>query len=133
MQIVIDILEHRYKDIQRIASVQLDRDRYQTAEQIIANGTPLPKGHGRIIDESQIRSVTMRCDEDKIDGWRLHHEYVDSTDAPTIIEADKAESDSPNFESKEYVEERINNYNNMLKSGILDCITEKPQESEDSV
>ena len=34
-------------------------------------------------------------------------------------------ADVPNFESEEYVEERINNYNKMLKSGILDCVTEE--------
>lgn len=54
MEIVIKIDDERYKDIQRIAEVQLDRSRFQTAEQVIANGTPLPKGHGRLIDEEQI-------------------------------------------------------------------------------
>ena len=51
MKIIIDIPEARYKDIQRIASVQLERSRFQTAEQIIASGTPLPKGHGRKFEE----------------------------------------------------------------------------------
>ena len=40
-------------------------------------------------------------------------------------------ADAPNFESKEYIEQRIENYNKLLKSGILDCIKEKSQESED--
>lgn len=40
-------------------------------------------------------------------------------------------ADVPDFESEEYIEQRLENYNNLLKSGILDCITEKPQESED--
>lgn len=45
---------------------------------IVANGTPIPKGHGRVIDESKIK----KC------GWNFigHHA---KTDAPTIIEADK--------------------------------------------
>lgn len=51
MKIVIDIPEDRYKDIQRIAEVQLERNHFQTAEQIIANGVPLPKGHGRKFEE----------------------------------------------------------------------------------
>lgn len=42
MKIVIDIPEDRYKDIQRIASVQLENYHFKTAEQIIANGTQLP-------------------------------------------------------------------------------------------
>lgn len=36
-----------------------------------------------------------------------------------------------NFESKEYIEQRLENYNKLLKSGILDCVKEKSQESED--
>ena len=40
-------------------------------------------------------------------------------------------ADVSNFESKEYIEQRLENYNKMLKSGILDCIKEKSQESED--
>lgn len=34
-------------------------------------------------------------------------------------------SDVPNFESKEYIEQRLENYNKLLKSGILDCVKEK--------
>ena len=48
MKIVIDMPEKRYKDIQRIAEVQLKK-RTDTLEQIVANGTPLPKGHGDLI------------------------------------------------------------------------------------
>ena len=44
MQLLIDIPEKRYKDILRIADVQLENRHFKTAEQIIANGTPLPKG-----------------------------------------------------------------------------------------
>ena len=40
MKIVIEIDEVRFADIQRIASVQVDR-RMETVEQIIAKGTPL--------------------------------------------------------------------------------------------
>lgn len=74
MKIVIDIPEERYKDIQRIAEVQIGLARFQTAEQIIANGTPLPKNHGRLIDA------------DDVTDFEGH--YI-TTDAPTIIEADK--------------------------------------------
>ena len=49
MQIVIDISEERFRDIQRIAEVQRESNHFKTAEQIVANGTPLPKGHGRLI------------------------------------------------------------------------------------
>ena len=41
MKIVIDVQEERYKEIQRIAEVQLDFNQFQTTEQIIANGMVL--------------------------------------------------------------------------------------------
>lgn len=40
MKYIIDMPEDRYKDIQRIASVQLKK-RTDTVEQIIANGIPV--------------------------------------------------------------------------------------------
>ena len=90
MQIVIDIPEERYKDIQRIASVQLEDRYFQTGEQIIARGTPLPKGHGRLIDADELYG-------DFIDGtegydcqtWSRIEIGDIIEDAPTIIEADK--------------------------------------------
>ena len=80
MQIVIDISEERFRDIQRIAEVQLERNHFKTAEQIIANATPLPKGHGRIGDLDVLRDAYHTNDYD-------FYEALDDTD--TIIEADK--------------------------------------------
>lgn len=51
----------------------------------IANGTPLPKGHGRIIDESKITKCYMPINQLDVRGIR--------TDAQTIIEADKGEGE----------------------------------------
>lgn len=93
MKIVIEIDDARFKDIQRIAEVQLERNHFQTAEQIIANGTPLPKGHGRLIDESQITQVRYHDYISKVDGWQIPHCFIDGTDAPTIIEADTESED----------------------------------------
>lgn len=84
MEIIIKIDDERYKDIQRIAEVQLDRGRFQTAEQVIANGTPLPKGHGRLIDADAFGKELHRYTE-------APYQYALKVfnDAPTIIEADK--------------------------------------------
>jgi len=49
MKIVIDIEEKRFRDIQRISTVQL-KGRTPTLEQVIAKGTPIPKGHGELKD-----------------------------------------------------------------------------------
>ena len=73
MQIVIDIPEEEYKLI-----------KYNTAEciaeQVIKNGTPLPKGHGRLIDADALLESPM-----KYFGFR----DIDINNAPTIVEADK--------------------------------------------
>ena len=52
MKIVIDIPEKQYKDIQRIAEVQLDR-RTDSVEQIVAKGTPLEEIPNPCIECSQ--------------------------------------------------------------------------------
>ena len=86
MQIVIDIDDEDYKRIQDISDVfnSLTSRTYSA----IRNGTPLPKGHGRILDEKDI------LDTDNNDGG-----WYDLVDMPeyiagvkAIIEADKAES-----------------------------------------
>lgn len=72
MQIVIDIPEGIYKTLCKNPTVDIVR-------QAVINGTPLPKGHGRLIDENQIAG----------DGsWDIA-DRLDAT--PTIIEADKGE------------------------------------------
>ena len=52
------------------------------------NGTPLPKGHGRLIDADDIRVIEL---EDSLHF--MQHKKGDDVDvyidAPTIIEADK--------------------------------------------
>lgn len=66
MQIVIDIPEYIYKLCQGHGDI---------VYKYIANGTPIPKGHGRLIDA------------DDIDNHIIGH--VDTRSCPTIIEADK--------------------------------------------
>lgn len=62
-------------------------------------------------------------------SWDKVLEWIDQQPCGNYISRQAA--DVPDFESEEYVEERIRNYDKMLKSGILDCIMEKSQESED--
>lgn len=112
MKLVIEIDDVRYKDIQRIASVQLENYHFKTAEQIIANGTPLPKGHGRLIDAdafiARLEDASKRQKYKKLliddcltvdDVFKaiiesLQNKGLANGDTPTIIEADtdKAES-----------------------------------------
>ena len=74
MQIVIDISEDDYRKVQDgRASVSMMR-------KAIRNGTPLPKGHGRLIDADALwkKWVFDAIGKQEID------------EAPTIIEADRA-------------------------------------------
>lgn len=82
MKIVIDIPSRTYE---KILSNEYD---YGDMNIIIQNGKPLPKGHGRIIDESQIKHIVCHT-ERELYGDKIR--YVKATDAPTIIEADRGE------------------------------------------
>lgn len=80
MQIVIDIPEEEYQNYLKM------RPSYPEGVfcyiKAIQNGTPLPKGHGRLIDADALK-----------DEWKegFHRKMVEAImdDAPTIIEADK--------------------------------------------
>lgn len=83
MQIVIDISEEGFRDIRRIAEVQLKSNYFMTAEQIIANGIPLPKGHGRLIDGDNIKTAFPSGEYVRTESVRATIDHED-----TIIEAD---------------------------------------------
>lgn len=83
MQIVIKIPEDYYKAIKEIPVEQSTADML-----IIRYGTPLPKGHGRLKDENEIKQM--------IEDAKVKNEFSKTFAeniikfAPTIIEADKA-------------------------------------------
>ena len=89
MQIVIDISEDDYR------KAQDGRASVSMMLKAIRNGTPLPKGHGRLIDYGYV--------VDAIDDWvnAEEYRYTNATNylrkrvanTPTIIEADKGESE----------------------------------------
>ena len=105
MQIVIDIPEELISEIDD-ENYQGIISWYDTALYCaIKDGTPLPKGHGRLIDANALEKL---CYEHEIgnsafDGEPLiaQGQYDDGDNiwkslfdfAPTIIEADKAESE----------------------------------------
>lgn len=83
MKLVIDIPEIIYK--RGLPSAEV-RNSVDVVSKAILNGTPLPKGHGRLIDV------------DKIDWWKGEDAegnpvfLLDRTDIskePTVLEADK--------------------------------------------
>ena len=96
MQIVIDIPEKAYKVLKSGKGVDWLSHLY--AEDLalyVINGTPLPKGHGDLIDAKQFEKdnkVFWNCD---FNHPRLFEDTLKDLvkNAPTIIEADKSESE----------------------------------------
>ena len=82
IELAIKIPEKIYKYVQQIGSINM-LDTQQVANAIF-DGTPLPKGHGRLIDADAYIDKHEEC------GW-LDDITVDEFNAitPTIIEADK--------------------------------------------
>jgi len=84
MKIVIDIPDEMYDWYLNGFPDENDAERLW---QTIKDGTPLPKGHGAIKDVSQIE-IPM-CEDRTYERWV----QVAINAAPTIIEADMAESE----------------------------------------
>lgn len=112
MQIVIKISKEDYerlKEYEKAPFYSLTSRVYEA----IANGTPLPEGHGRLVDADYLRDVALLHNWHGNDknyvpysdrkGYRLREREVDEAilNAPTIIEADKTmrREDDDNRES----------------------------------
>lgn len=89
MKIVIDIPKSLYEAYK-------ERGKRATSDElIIAHGTPLPEGHGRLIDVSDLLDVIELEDNDynreENVGEIITLEDIDRI--PTIIEADEGEEE----------------------------------------
>ena len=87
IELVIKIPEEDYEFVKR----QVADGITNPLKICIANGTPLPKGHGRLIDADEYKEHLYACETN---GRPLHIMELDERlatvdDAPTIIEADK--------------------------------------------
>lgn len=83
MQIVIDIDEGLYEWIYRQIAVD---EGWSEIQSIIMDGIPIPKGHGKIIDTSELLTITdIREDGSEF----IYIPYSEIENAPTIIEADR--------------------------------------------
>lgn len=88
MRLVIDIPEELYNHIKNDNVYYLEDG--ENLYDIVKNGTPLPKGHGRLIDADSLKEAEQKwsCDYEQ-DGFSHVVEIRDIDNAPTIIEADK--------------------------------------------
>lgn len=86
MKLIIDVQEKDYQFLKEGYSyLKIKEHLTDTLDHrcyiAIANGTPLPKGHGRLIDADVLA-----------DGFEDNYEFCEEVNAtPTIIEADKGE------------------------------------------
>lgn len=105
MQIVINIPYGHYLSIKD----GYLKDCIKATTEAIVNGTILPKVHGRLIDAEEINDAIYECFEgiQFYDGTG-YDIYLDSKECidkiPTIIEADKAESDDDHMTADELAE-----------------------------
>lgn len=91
IELVIKIPEEIYSRYMNYTENYVDFMFFGTEEKVvraIRNGTPLPKGHGRLIDADRLKTHFIGTEQ----GTDLEV-YLEPTiiDAPTIIEADKGE------------------------------------------
>ena len=87
MQIVIEMSEEDYRKVKDgRASVSSMRD-------AIINGTPLPKGHGRLIDADYLDVEEIVTDDYSNNKELKVILKEDLDDAPTIIPADKGDNE----------------------------------------
>lgn len=105
MKLIIDIPEETYeiiKNINYFYNMSRITERIEKQEIVLAikNGTPLPKGHGRLIDENELLKMT-ECYKSELGRLKADPfvkcgiETVESfiKEMPTIIEADKGETE----------------------------------------
>lgn len=86
MKLIIDISDEHYRNICKRAEYFGKRSIVLAPhEKAIADGTPLPKGHGRLVDMNV--ALKVLADEWGYEGIEDDLEYK----VPTIIEADKGE------------------------------------------
>lgn len=95
MKIVIDIPQIMYGAIKQYGITFLSRDDKKTLRKSIANGTPLPAGHGRLIDADALE-YTCNADECGMLTGCNHCQYHIVTkheidNAPTVIEGSDSE------------------------------------------
>lgn len=92
MQIVIDIPKDRYKILTN--PYQYNEALCDELKTIVRNGTPLPEGHGRLIDADFIGLRYELTTYQRYTGIdESPYEFADREldDAPTVLEADKGD------------------------------------------
>ena len=91
MKVLIDIPEEAYNLLQNDGVDWLDTKHILDR---VAKGTPLPKGHGDLIDRRELKKYAYGVREWNGHTYRIIHEAT-VDDAQAIIEADKGSENIP--------------------------------------
>ena len=99
MQIVIEIDEDTYhatkEGLMFITGMRSGKTLLSNIVNAIANGTPLPKGHGRLVDADVMINKLCTHEASEFFGSVTCAEIIDFiNDEKPIIEADKTESEN---------------------------------------
>ena len=89
VKIVVDLPKSEYEYLAKLALKGDEQIGHY--ERVLIGGTPLPKGHGRLIDADEYKEHLYACETN---GRPLHIMELDERlatvdDVPTVIEADK--------------------------------------------
>ena len=94
MQLVVELPDEYYKALLNSSHVYLTmggrgngKTFVSTILVAVVNGTPLPKGHGRLIDADALDDTCEWCHTDDDGSWCYKCKDIDN--APTIIEAEE--------------------------------------------
>ena len=79
VELVVKIPESRYRLLQKQARTDLGKEKQDEFAEAVLNGMPLPKGHGRLLDEKDILDT-----QNNNGGW------YDLVDMPEYIAGVKA-------------------------------------------
>ena len=92
MQIVVDIPEITLLNINSRGLFLCSREDFEKLEFAIKNGTSLPKGHGRLIDESE---MSQKLDKyyylNEMYTLKIIKETIEDK-VPTVLEADRGDN-----------------------------------------
>lgn len=101
IELVIKIPENYYNDLMSLKLAEDENLSYEM--EIIRNGTPLPKGHGDLIDRNELKTLCYEVlldvnNPNRADGLSSANGIVeeDIDLAPTIIEAENMEAKNDN-------------------------------------
>ena len=138
VKLIIEIPKDIYDGLINNRGVVIPSYWHEYVADLCKNGTPLPKGHGRLIDADYLRNVALLHNfhgnnksivpySDR-KGYRLRQREVDEAiiNAPTIIEADEAERED--FPQAKDIEPTVKGFVDTMD--ILDRICEESEDKE---